>query len=150
MRATVIGLTVASLIAVGPASAQETARAAASAAQDSARELTSTPGAADTIRFGGRVIAAGDTVTGPVLVAAGDLRVRGTITGTAVHTGDIVVGRVDHQDAIAVLGGQREGGVIGGTAVVPVRRSFRRPTNSPRPGAASNALSLVGWLVVMR
>ncbi|HEX4934702.1 MAG TPA: hypothetical protein VFV33_16040 [Gemmatimonadaceae bacterium] len=62
---------------------------------------------ADSLVLGGRVIAAGTTVRGPVVVAGGDLVVLGTIAGTAVAiAGDVDVrpgGRVTG-DAIAAFG----------------------------------------------
>lgn len=61
----------------------------------------------DSLTLGGHVIPAGTTVDGPVVVAGGDLDVRGTIRGTAVAiAGDVVVhsgGRVTG-DAIAAFG----------------------------------------------
>ncbi|MFP5354616.1 MAG: hypothetical protein ACLGIK_05600 [Gemmatimonadota bacterium] len=73
---------------------------------------------ADSLTLGGRVIPAGTTVKGPVVVAGGDLDVRGTIDGTAVAiAGDVVVhtgGRVTG-DAIAAFGDVTlDGGVIDG------------------------------------
>jgi hypothetical protein len=154
MRATVMIYAVASLIVVAPtvqAFAQDTATAVSAATQQN------TPRAAgsDTIRFGGRTIEAGDTVTGPVLAAAGDLRVRGVIRGTAVAiAGDIIIeeGGSITGDAIAVLGSVVTiRGTVGGTA-----RTFSRSFGwldeveaAPRRGT-SDAMSLsLGWLVVM-
>lgn len=73
---------------------------------------------ADSLKLGGRVIAAGTTVDGPVVVAGGDLEVFGTITGSAVAiAGDVVVhqgGRVTG-DAIAAFGEVTlDGGAIEG------------------------------------
>jgi hypothetical protein len=119
VRATVFGVAVASLVAVGRLPGQ--GGGAGLAGQDTARRADApaaqTP-VSDTIRFGRRVIESGRTVTGPVLVAAGDLRVRGTIEGTAIAiAGDIVVetgGRITG-DAIAALGRVRlEGGRVEG------------------------------------
>jgi hypothetical protein len=74
----------------------------------------------DSLILGGRVIEAGSTVKGPVVVAGGTLVVDGTIDGTAVAiAGDVRVrsgGRVTG-DAIAAFGAVRnEGGTIGGAA----------------------------------
>ena len=106
MRATVMTFAVASLIVVtsSGAIAQDSVTSVAVATQAAPAAVGS-----DTIRFGGRIIEAGDTVNGPVVVAAGDLRVRGVIRGTAVAiAGDIIVenGGTITGDAIAVLGGR--------------------------------------------
>ena len=155
MRATVLGYAVASLIVVAPkvhAHAQDTATAVSAATQQNQQPTVGS----DTIRFGGRTIAAGDTVTGPVLAAAGDLRVRGVIRGTAIAiAGDIIVenGGAITGDAIAILGNVvTVRGTVGGTA-----RAFSRSfawlddvePPAPRQGTA-DALGLsLGWLVVM-
>ena len=73
---------------------------------------------ADSLVLGGRVIAAGTTVRGPVVVAGGDLVVLGTIDGTAVAiAGDVDVrdgGKVSG-DAIAAFGEvHAPAGTIGG------------------------------------
>jgi hypothetical protein len=154
VRATVMTFAVASLIVVATrgAIAQDTATSVTVATQ-----ATPTAIGSDTVRFGGRVIEAGDTVSGPVVVAAGDLRVRGVIRGTAVAiAGDIVVedGGSVTGDAIAVLGNiVNERGVIGGTP-----RTFSgsfswlkdvEQAPPPRRGT-TDALSLsLGWLVIM-
>lgn len=155
MHATVIGYAVASLIVLAPkvpAFAQDTASPVSAATPQ-----TQTPAVrSDTIRFGGRTIAAGDTVTGPVLAAAGDLRVRGVIRGTAIAiAGDIIIedGGAITGDAIAVLGNVvTAGGTVGGAA-----RTFSRTFGwlaeveqpAPRQGTA-DALGLsLGWLVVI-
>jgi hypothetical protein len=155
MRATVLGYAVASLIVVAPnvpAHAQDTATAVSAATQQNQAPMVGS----DTIRFGGRIIAAGDTVTGPVLAAAGDLRVRGVIRGTAIAiAGDIIVenGGAITGDAIAILGDVvTVRGTVGGAA-----RTFSRTfawlheveQPAPRQGTA-DALGLsLGWLVVM-
>lgn len=154
MRATVIAHAVASLIAVAPkapAHAQETATAVPAATQ-----VQETAARSDTIRFGGRTIEAGDTVIGPVLAAAGDLRVRGVIRGTAVAiAGDIFVeeGGSITGDAIAVLGSVVTlRGTVGGTART-FTKSFQwldEVEQSPAPRRATgDAMSLsLGWLVI--
>ncbi len=83
-----------------------------------AGRATATRPTADSLTLGGRVIPAGTTVEGPVVVAGGDLEVRGTIQGTAVAiAGDVVVhsgGRVTG-DAIAAFGDVTlDGGTVGG------------------------------------
>lgn len=159
MRATVIAHAVASLIVVAhpqaPVAAQDTATAVSAATPNT---LAQSPAVgSDTIRFGGRTIPAGDTVNGPVLAAAGDLRVRGVIRGTAVAiAGDIIVeaGGAVTGDAIAILGSVvAPQGAVGGAA-----RTFSRSIGwldeveqapPPRRGT-SDAMSLsLGWLVVM-
>jgi hypothetical protein len=156
MRATVLIHAVASLIVVAPGSlafAQDPAATVSAATQT---QPPAPRAGSDTIRFGGRTIAAGDTVNGPVLAAAGDLRVRGVIRGTAVAiAGDIVIedGGSITGDAIAVLGDVvTVRGTVGGTA-----RNFSRSFSwledveqtSTRRGTA-DAMSLsIGWLVVM-
>jgi hypothetical protein len=74
----------------------------------------------DSLTIGGRVIAAGTSVSGPVVVAGGDLDVHGTVNGSAIAiAGDVIVhkgGRVTG-DAIAAFGSVRpEGGTVNGTA----------------------------------
>lgn len=160
MRATVFCVAVASLLAVQPALAQGSAPAVATAPQDSSQLSRKVAPSTDTLRLGDRLIAAGDSVTGPVLVTAGDLRVRGTVAGTAVViAGDIIVesgGRITG-DAIAALGAVRlEGGAIGGTAraySVPSSLWFGGEGDARAPAARRNtrdAMSLtMGWLVVL-
>lgn len=155
MRATVSMIAVASLIVVAP----RTAPAASwSIVIPTAGQDTTGSVRADTLRFGGRTIQAGDTVAGPVLVAAGDLRVRGVIRGTAVAiAGDIIVeaGGAITGDAISVLGHvTTPAGAVSGTT-----RNFtgsfrwldeveRAETPVRRDTADAMSLSL-GWLVVM-
>ena len=154
MRATVLTFAVASLTVVAlntPAFAQETATAVPAATQQNPRSVGS-----DTIRFGGRTIEAGDTINGPVLAAAGDLRVKGVIRGTAIAiAGDIVLeeGGSITGDAIAILGNVvTVRGSVGGAS-----RNFSRTFRwldevdqaAPRRGTG-DAMSLsFGWLVVM-
>ena len=155
MRATVLTYAVASLIVVAPtalAFAQDSAAAVSAATQQNPTPRVGS----DTIRFGGRTIAAGDTVNGPVLAAAGDLRVRGVIRGTAVAiAGDIIVedGGSITGDAIAVLGDVvTVRGTVGGTAR-NFSRSFAWLEDVEQPAArraTGDAMSLsLGWLVVM-
>lgn len=99
-----------------PAASSASLSATAGATQDSAAAKAEPR--ADSLALGGRVIPAGTTVTGPIVVAGGDLDVRGTINGSAiaiagnvvVHTGGRVTG-----DAIAAFGEvSLDGGTIGG------------------------------------
>ncbi len=74
----------------------------------------------DSLTLGGRVIKAGERVEGPIVVAGGDLVVRGTVLGSAIAiAGDVIVkdsGSISG-DAIAAFGDvRREGGTIGGVA----------------------------------
>jgi hypothetical protein len=157
MHATVLTYAVASLIVVAqsaPVLSQEPT-ATTSAATQQASAPTPRVGS-DTIRFGGRTIAAGDTVTGPVLAAAGDLRVRGVIRGTAVAVaGDIIVenGGTITGDAIAILGNVvTVQGTVGG-ASRNYSRSFSWLEGVEQPAtrrATGDAMSLsLGWLVMM-
>ena len=156
MHATVIQFAVASLVvsAPNPARALEPVLTIPAATQDSAQPARVV---SDTVRFGGRTIEAGDTVTGPVLTAAGDLRVRGVVRGTAIAIGGDVIlepGAVVTGDAISVLGRvQAEGASVGGTARA-FTGSFRWLDEvekaPPARRATGDALSLsLGWLVVM-
>lgn len=161
MRATVLTYAVASLIVVAPralAFAQDSATTVPAATQQNPTPTpTSTPRVgSDTIRFGGRTIAAGDTVNGPVLTAAGDLRVRGVIRGTAIAiAGDIILenGGSVTGDAIAILGNVvTVRGTVAGTA-----RNFSRSfswleeVDQPvaRRGTGDAMYLSLGWLVVM-
>lgn len=150
MRATVMQYAVASLVVLSPAPAMGSATTITFATQ----QATTTP---DTIRLGERTIAAGDSVRGPVLVAAGDLRVSGTVVGSAVSLlGDIIIedgGRISG-DAIAILGHVRgDVAAVGGAG-----RSFTGslqwfPDVREEPVERRNttdALSLsFGWLVMI-
>jgi hypothetical protein len=157
MHATVLTYAVASLIVVAqgaPVLSQEPTATTSAATQQASTPAPSV--GSDTIRFGGRTIAAGDTVNGPVLAAAGDLRVRGVIRGTAVAVaGDIIVenGGVITGDAIAILGNVvTVGGTVGG-ASRNYSRSFSWLEGVEQPAtrrATGDAMSLsLGWLVVM-
>ena len=171
MRATVVGVAVASLLAATSLSAQETA-AAAGAGQATRDTAVGTPrvesprvetpqvqttATEDTLRFGARLIAAGDSVAGPILVVAGDLRVRGTVAGSAVVIGGDAIlepgGRVTG-DVIAALGRVRnEGGTIGGNIrAFHDAFSFGAARGDEREGvrrSTSGAISLaLGWLTI--
>jgi hypothetical protein len=161
MPATVFGVAVASLVAVCALSAQESTPAAANAGQAQARStMDSTSNVrADTIGFGGRTIAPGDTVRGTVVVAAGDLRVRGTILGNAIAiAGDVVVdsGGSVVGDAIAVFGSvTTDGGVVGGerrsiAGSFGSRLGLQREKPAPASRSTIDALKLsLGWLVIL-
>lgn len=122
-----------------------------------AREVAPT-GQSDSLVLGGRVIEAGSTVRGPVVVAGGTLVVNGTIEGTAVAiAGDVQVrngGRVTG-DAIAAFGTVRnEGGTIGGASRSltgrwgeSLRSSLRG--DGPAPVKRSPFQLAVGWFGVM-
>lgn len=104
--------------ATGAAQSASVGASIGSASQDSSTSRADASPRADSLTLGGRVIPAGTTVSGPVVVAGGDLDVRGTINGSAVAiAGDVVVhegGRVTG-DAIAAFGEvQLDGGTIGG------------------------------------
>jgi hypothetical protein len=155
MRATVLAYAVASLIVVAPealASAQDSTTAVSAATQS-----TQAPSVgSDTIRFGGRIIEAGDTVNGPVLAAAGDLRVRGVIRGTAVAVaGDIIVedGGVITGDAIAILGNvvTVRGTVAGAARNFSRSFSWLEEVDQPvaRRGTGDAMYLSLGWLVMM-
>jgi hypothetical protein len=162
MPATVFGVAVASLVAVCVLSAQGSTPAAANAGQAQTREVTDSTAAkvtVDTIGFGGRTIARGDTVHGTVVVAAGDLRVRGSIVGNAIAiAGDVVVdsgGNVSG-DAIAVFGSvTTDGGVVGGerrsiAGSFGSRLGLEREKAAPAPRGTIEALKLsLGWLVIL-
>ena len=157
MRATVMSFAVASLIVVASprgAIAQDTTTSVTVATQ-----VTPSPVGSDTIRFGGRTIEAGDTVNGPVVAAAGDLRVRGVIRGTAVAiAGDIIVedGGSITGDAIAVLGGVTAArSAIGGVSrhfsgSFPWLDEVEAEAAAPARRGTGDAMGLsLGWLVVM-
>jgi hypothetical protein len=156
VHATVLTYAVASLIVVAPSAPVSQEPAATTPAATQQAPAPTTRVGSDTIRFGGRTIAAGDTVDGPVLAAAGDLRVRGVIRGTAVAiAGDIIVenGGTITGDAIAVLGDVvTVQGTVGGAAR-NFSRTFAWLEEVEQPAArrgTGDAMSLsLGWLVVM-
>jgi hypothetical protein len=167
VRATVAIFAVASLLATTDARGQDRPGAASDSSQqqaqtprrDSARVLNE---ATDTIAFGARTIRLGATERGPIVVAAGDLVVRGTIEGDAITIGgDIVVdsgGRVTG-DAIAVLGTvRRAGGAIQGEshsfgATIGGRLRSLGPEleQAPAPSRGTmDAIKLaIGWLIIL-
>jgi hypothetical protein len=167
VRATVIGLAVLASAAASQnlagqsAQASTPAPAAVSGRADSARQDSLSGGTLafgrDSISFGSRTIPAGSTVAGPVVVAGGDLTIRGTISGSAVALGsDVIIspgGRVTG-DAVAVLGTVRlEGGQLGGRArsIGGVQSPFTwGESTGPVEKSTAAALKLsVGWMIVL-
>ncbi len=144
--------------ATGAAQSASFGASVGSASQDSANSRADAKPRADSLTIGGRVIPAGTTVSGPVVVAGGDLDVRGTINGSAVAiAGDVVVregGRVTG-DAIAAFGEvQLNGGTIGGamrsmtgTWGESVRSSLRG--DGVAPAKRSPLQFALGWFGVM-
>lgn len=112
----------------------------------------------DSLKLGGRVIPTGITVEGPIVVAGGDLDVRGTITGSAVAiAGDVVVhdgGRITG-DAIAAFGAVTlDGGTIDGAMRSmtglwgeSLRSTFRG--DGVAPVTRSPFQLALGWFAVM-
>jgi hypothetical protein len=169
VRATGAILAVAALLATTDARGQERPGAARDTTQkqvvaprrDTARVLNE---ATDTIAFGARTIPSGRTESGPIVVAAGDLIVRGIIDGDAITIGgDIVVesgGRVTG-DAIAVLGTvRREGGAIQGEShtfgatmggrLRSLGPEIEQASAPAAPRGTIDAIKLaVGWLIVL-
>ncbi len=132
-----------------------------SGAQNAGQGATQAPGArptADSLTLGGRLIPAGTTVEGPVVVAGGDLDVRGTIKGTAVAiAGDVVVhsgGRITG-DAIAAFGDVTlDGGTIDGAMRAMTGRWGQSLRSSMRgdglePTHRSPFQFALGWFGVM-
>lgn len=127
------------------------------------RSAAQMPPRTDTLRLGGRTIAPGQVVDGPVVVAAGDLDVAGTLRGAAlVLLGDLVVREGGHVtgDAVAVFGTVRlEGGRVDGAArslVGQWRGRFGgvevggKVAPPPPPAPAPSPLRvLTGWLAVL-
>ncbi|MCC6317844.1 MAG: hypothetical protein IT361_09150 [Gemmatimonadaceae bacterium] len=112
----------------------------------------------DSLIIGGRIIPVGATVDGPVVVAGGNLEVRGTVRGTALAiAGDVLVkagGRVTG-DAIAAFGDVlNEGTVDGkvkpltGTFGASLRTLMRGNDAEPHPNRSPLNLA-VGWFTVM-
>ena len=114
--------------------------------------------ASDSLNFGSKVVAAGTTVVGPLVVAGGDLTILGTVQGSAVAiAGDIVIapeGRVTG-DAIAAFGSVRNQGRVEGTARnytgtfgESVRALFGGEKVEPAAPRSPTALAL-GWFAVI-
>lgn len=144
--------------ATGAAQSASLGASLGAASQDTTTPRADATPRADSLTIGGRVIPAGTTVSGPVVVAGGDLDVRGTINGSAVAiAGDVVVhegGRVTG-DAIAAFGEvQLDGGTIGGamrsmtgTWGESVRSSLRG--DGVAPAKRSPLQFALGWFGVM-
>ena len=114
--------------------------------------------ASDSLNFGSKVVAAGTTVVGPLVVAGGDLTILGTVQGSAVAiAGDIVIapeGRVTG-DAIAAFGSVRNQGRVEGTARnytgtfgESMRALFGGEKVEPAAPRSPTALAL-GWFAVI-
>jgi len=151
-----------------PVEAAETARVQLGrGAMDSLRELITKfrrdPQAVplppnDEVAMGGRTIAAGTQVDGPIAVAGGPLHVYGTVTGDAVAVGgDVIVhggGRVTG-NAVSALGAVTlEGGTVVGEmrqlagTIGEVPRAAAAPET--RVGATRHAVALASsWLVIL-
>jgi len=112
----------------------------------------------DQIAMGGRSIAAGSQVSGPVAVAGGPLHVYGTITGDAIAVGsDIIVhpgGRITG-NAVAALGTVS---LLGGSVSGEIRQLSGAIGDIPQAAAADetpvrstrHALALSSsWLVIL-
>ncbi|MCC6770299.1 MAG: hypothetical protein IT360_03720 [Gemmatimonadaceae bacterium] len=145
------------------AAAPQAAGQAAGQAPDSSRVAPTGTTAArplsDSLTLGGRVVPAGTTVQGPIVVAGGDLDVRGTIVGSAVAiAGNVVVhdgGRITG-DAIAAFGAVTlDGGTIGGAMRSLTGlwgeslRSTFRGDEGVAPTSRSPLQLALGWFAVM-
>jgi hypothetical protein len=126
--------------------------------QQAGASLAAAPGAQDSLTIGGRIIPAGTTVEGPVVVAGGNLDVRGTVRGTAIAVaGDVIVreGGTVTGDAIAAFGGVTNQGTIGGVAKpftgtfgASLRALMGGGDATPHPNRSPLNLAL-GWFTVM-
>jgi hypothetical protein len=122
-----------------------------------AQAQQATPAPHDSLPIGGRVIPSGTTVTGPVVVAGGNLEVRGTVNGSAIAiAGDVVVrrGGTVTGDAVAAFGDVVNEGTISGavksltgTFGASLRGMFR---DRDTEGAERSPMKLaVGWFTVL-
>lgn len=114
--------------------------------------------ATDSLTFGSRIVPAGTVVSGPVVVAGGNLSVEGTIQGSAVAiAGDVIIGpqgRVTG-DAIAAFGSVRNQGQVDGsernytgTFGESVRALFG--DHDVQPAAPRSPMAFVmGWFTVI-
>lgn len=114
----------------------------------------------DQITMGGRTIAAGTEVAGPVAAAGGPIHVYGTVTGNVIAIGgDVIVhagGRVTG-DAIAALGTVTlDGGRVSGDmrqlggSIGEIPRKATAAAPESRVGATRHALALAcSWLVIL-
>lgn len=137
-----------------PPGAQVPADTPASRSQVTAAEVVDH----DSLTIGGRVVPAGRTERGPIVVAGGNIEVRGTVEGSVFAiAGDVVVregGRVSG-DAIAAFGDVTNEGTIGGTAKAftgtfgaSLRALLGSGDGKARPASSPMKLAL-GWLTVM-
>jgi hypothetical protein len=133
---------------------------APAAARPSASTSASAQGGAvshDSLTIGGRVIPAGRVERGPIVVAGGNIDVRGTVQGSAIAiAGDVLVrpgGRVTG-DAIAAFGDvSNEGTVLGSARALTGTfgaslRALLGPRETPRTERSPLTLAL-GWFTVM-
>ncbi len=144
-------------IGAGTAAAADRSGAANAPSANQAADKPGRP-TSDSLTLGGRVIAAGTTVAGPIVVAGGDLVVEGTINGSAVAiAGDIDVrgsGKITG-DAIAAFG---EVHLDGGTVIGAQRSMTGRWGESLRSTLRGDGLEptkrsplqfALGWFGVM-
>lgn len=135
-------------------------RAQAADSASSQRPASSQTGerATDSLTFGSREVPVGTVVSGPVVVAGGNLTVNGTIQGSAVAiAGDVVIGpqgRVTG-DAIAAFGSVRNQGEVQGsernytgTFGESVRALFGDHEAQPSTPRSPMALA-TGWFTVI-
>ncbi len=130
---------------------------AAPTAGDSTRRATVSIGK-DTLYFAGLTIPAGERRRGPVVVAGGDLIVKGTIEGDAIAIlGDVVVpagGRVTG-NALAALGELLVDGQVDGVSreintLSAGRNSSRVASEASKSASTTDALRLAfGWLILL-
>jgi hypothetical protein len=101
---------------------------------------------AATVVQGGRVIAAGEQVAGPIAAWDGDIEVRGVVTGDVLAIdGDVIIadgGRVDG-DVLSVRGQTRVSGVVTGT-VMRLEGSLAPPSPVAAPTPASSVWRSLG------
>ncbi|MBV6520639.1 MAG: hypothetical protein MNPFHGCM_00757 [Gemmatimonadaceae bacterium] len=111
----------------------------------------------DTLHIAGLTIPAGERRSGPVVVAGGDLVVRGTIDGNAIAIlGDVVVPAGGHVTgyAMAALGTVQAQGQIDGERreinTLTAGGETRTAAGSQRTTSTTDALRLsAGWLIVL-
>jgi len=110
------------------------------------------------IAMGGRSVAAGTQVAGPIAVAGGPLHVYGTVNGDAVAIGgDVIVhagGRITGNAVTALGTVTLDGGAVGGElrqvsgAIGEIPRAAA--TRESKVGATRHALALAfSWLVIL-
>jgi hypothetical protein len=136
---------------------QDTGKKTVPAAVESATQSTVTIGQ-DTLHLAGLTVPAGTHRRGPVVVAGGDLVVRGTIDGDAIAIlGDIIVAQGGEVtgNALVALGSLKIEGHVRGQAreigtITAGAASGVEEAASPKATSTSDALRLaVGWMVVL-